>query len=138
VSVGFAGRDETGDMDKIVDHLFVFRGEGEVEDFPGNYSDWRIYEDSVEPIKEESSKEKVSWKEKQVKAGLTFNEQKEFQKIEREIKDLEAKKKEIEHIFATTELNHEEIDKKSSELQKIISDLESKEERWFELSLKME
>ena len=125
-------------MDKIVDHLFVFRGEGEVEDFPGNYSDWRIYEDSVEPIKEESSKEKVSWKEKQVKAGLTFNEQKEFQKIEREIKDLEAKKKEIEHIFATTELNHEEIDKKSSELQKIISDLESKEERWFELSLKME
>lgn len=125
-------------MDKIVDHLFVFRGEGEVEDFPGNYSDWRIYEDSVEPIKEESSKEKVSWKEKQVKAGLTFNEQKEFQKIEREIKDLESKKKEIEHIFATTELNHEEIDKKSSELQKIISDLETKEERWFELSMKLE
>lgn len=127
-------------MDKIVDHLFVFRGEGEVEDFPGNYSDWRIYEDSVAPVKEEKidSDNAKSWKEKQVKAGLTFNEQKEFNKIEREIKDLETKKKEIEHIFATTELNHEEIDKKSSELQKIISDLESKEERWFELSLKME
>ena len=127
-------------MDKIVDHLFVFRGEGEVEDFPGNYSDWRIYEDSVAPVKEEKtdSDNAKSWKEKQVKAGLTFNEQKEFNKIEREIKDLEAKKKEIEHIFATTELNHEEIEKKSNELQKIISDLESKEERWFELSLKME
>lgn len=125
-------------MDKIVDHLFVFRGEGEVEDFPGNYSDWRIYEDSVEPVKDDVTKEKVNWKEKQVKAGLTFNEQKEFQKIEREIKELEAKKKEIEHLFATTELNHDEIEKKSSELQKIISDLETKEERWFELSMKLE
>src|SRR5690606_36738032 len=60
-------------MDKIVDHLFVFRGEGEIEDFPGNYSDFRAYEDSVEPIKEEP-KEKVNWKENQPKkAGLSFN-----------------------------------------------------------------
>ena len=71
-------------MDKIVDHLFVFRGEGEVEDFPGNYSDWRIYEDSVAPVKEEKtdSDNAKSWKEKQVKkAGLTFNEQKNLIKL---------------------------------------------------------
>lgn len=126
-------------MDKIVDHLFVFRGEGEIEDFPGNYSDFRAYEDSVEPKTLQAvSTEKSNWKEKQVKAGLTFNEQKEFQKIEREIKDLELKKKEIEQLFATNNLNHNEIDKKSMELQQIISDLETKEERWFELSSKME
>src|SRR5690606_27567095 len=83
-------------MDKIVDHLFVFRGEGEIEDFPGNYSDFRAYEDSVEPVKDDSPKEKSNWKEQQVKQGLSFIEQKEFQKIEREIKDLEHQKKQIE------------------------------------------
>lgn len=127
-------------MDKIVDHLFVFKGNGEIEDFPGNYSDWRIYEDSNEPVGSNATenKEKNNWKEKQVKDGLTFAEQKEFQKIEREIKDLEYQKKQIENLFASTELSHEEIEKKSTELQKIIQSLEEKEERWFELSSKME
>jgi ABC transport system ATP-binding/permease protein len=126
-------------MDKIVDHLFVFRGNGEIEDFPGNYSDFRIYEDSVEPKNLNSvSTEKTNWKEKQEKAGLSFNEQKEFNKIEREIKDLEFKKKEIETLFSTTELSHEEIEKNSNELKNIISKLESHEERWFELSCKIE
>jgi len=127
-------------MDKIVDHLFVFKGNGEIEDFPGNYSDWRIYEDSNEPVGSNATenKEKNNWKEKQVKDGLTFAEQKEFQKIEREIKDLEYQKKQIENLFASTELSHEEIEKKSTELQKIIQSLEKKEERWFELSSKME
>lgn len=127
-------------MDKIVDHLFVFKGNGEIEDFPGNYSDWRIYEDSNEPVGSNTTenKEKNNWKEKQVKDGLTFAEQKEFQKIEREIKDLEYQKKQIENLFTSTELSHEEIEKKSTELQKIIQSLEEKEERWFELSSKME
>lgn len=125
-------------MDKIVDHLFVFRGEGEIEDFPGNYSDFRAYEDSVEPIKEEP-KEKVNWKENQPKkAGLSFNEQKEYAKIEREIKDLEYKKKEIEDLFSAGTLSDEELVAKGVDLQKIIDTLEEKEMRWFELSEKME
>ena len=125
-------------MDKIVDHLFVFRGEGEIEDFPGNYSDFRAYEDSVEPIKEEP-KEKVNWKENQPKkAGLSFNEQKEYAKIEREIKDLEYKKKEIEDLFSAGTLSDEELVVKGVDLQKIIDALEEKEMRWFELSEKME
>lgn len=125
-------------MDKIVDHLFVFRGEGEIEDFPGNYSDFRAYEDSVEPIKEEP-KEKVNWKENQPKkAGLSFNEQKEYAKIEREIKDLEYKKKEIEDLFSAGTLSDEELVAKGVDLQKIIDALEEKEMRWFELSEKME
>jgi len=125
-------------MDKIVDHLFVFRGAGEVEDFPGNYSDFRAYEDSAEPVKEEP-KEKVNWKDNQPKkSGLNFNEQKEFSKIEREIKDLEYNKKQIENEFAEGKVADDKIEAKANELQKIIKTLEEKEERWFELSSKLE
>ncbi|TDS54599.1 ABC-F family ATP-binding cassette domain-containing protein [Myroides indicus] len=125
-------------MDKIVDHLFVFRGEGVVEDFPGNYSDFRIYEDSIEPVKEEQPKEKVNWKENQVRNGLTFQEQKEFQKLEREIAKLEQEKTEIEKLFAEGKLGDDEIEKQAKILQKVIHQLEEKEEKWFELSSKME
>lgn len=125
-------------MDKIVDHMFVFRGQGEVEDFPGNYSDFRIYEDSAEPAKDDTPKERNNWKKQQANAGLTFNEQKEFQKIEREIKDFEYSKREIEKLFADGAIADAEIEQKANELQKIISEMEKKEERWFELSSKME
>lgn len=128
-------------MDKIVDHLFVFRGQGEIEDFPGNYSDFRAYEDSAEPAKKELSSvstEKNSWKQQQKSEGLTFNEQKEFQKIEREIKDLEYEKKQIEQLFADGKIADADIEKKANELQSVIQKMEAKEARWFELSSKME
>ncbi|MCD8518197.1 MAG: ATP-binding cassette domain-containing protein, partial [Flavobacterium sp.] len=127
-------------MDKIVDHLFVFRGEGEIEDFPGNYSDFRAYEDSAEPkVLNSVSTEKINWKEKQTAStGLSFNEQKEFNKIEKEIKDLEYNKKQIEQEFADGKVSDDKIEAKANELQKIIKSLEEKEERWFELSSKME
>ncbi|MQP24896.1 ATP-binding cassette domain-containing protein [Flavobacterium sp. LMO8] len=127
-------------MDKIVDHLFVFRGEGEIEDFPGNYSDFRSYEDSAEPkVLNSVSTEKTNWKEKQTAStGLNFNEQKEFNKIEKEIKDLEYNKKQIEQEFADGKVSDDKIEAKANELQKIIQSLEEKEERWFELSSKME
>ena len=124
-------------MDKIVDHLFVFRGQGEIEDFPGNYSDFRAYEDSAVLDKSES-KEKVNWKAAQQQTGLSFQEQKEFQKIEREIKDLEFRKKEIEQLFADGKVADAEISSKAVALQDVIAELARKEERWFELSAKME
>ena len=127
-------------MDKIVDHLFVFRGQGEIEDFPGNYSDFRSYEDSVEPkVLNSVSTDKGSWKQNQpAKAGLNFNEQKEFNKIEKEIKDLEYNKKQIEQEFADGKVADDKIEAKANELQKVIQNLEEKEERWFELSSKIE
>ncbi len=125
-------------MDKIVDHLFVFRGDGVIEDFPGNYSDFRAYEDSIEPVKDETPKEKVNWKEGQVKNGLTFQEQKELQKIEREMAKLEEQKQVIEKLFSDGKVADDQIEKKANELQKILRDLEEKEEKWFELSFKME
>jgi ATP-binding cassette subfamily F protein uup len=126
-------------MDKIVDHLFVFRGQGVIEDFPGNYSDFRAYEDSAEPSKDKTSGsgDKKNWKEKNKNEGLNFNEQKEFQKVEREIKDLEYQKSQLEQEFALG-LSDESIEKKALDLQKIILELEKNEMRWFELSSKME
>ncbi|WP_121965810.1 ABC-F family ATP-binding cassette domain-containing protein [Myroides sp. N17-2] len=125
-------------MDKIVDHLFVFRGEGVIEDFPGNYSDFRTYEDSAEPVKDDTPKEKVNWKDNQAKKGLTFQEQKEFQKLEREIANLEQKRVEIEKLFSDGKVGDEQVETKANELQKVLKDLEDKEEKWFELSSKME
>lgn len=125
-------------MDKIVDHMFVFRGEGEIEDFPGNYSDYRAYEDSIEPAKDDAPKEKVNWKEAQVKNGLTFQEQKEYQKLEREIGNLETKKAKIEALFSEGKVDESQIDEKANELQKVLNELEEKEEKWFELLAKME
>jgi len=127
-------------MDKIVDHLFVFRGQGEIEDFPGNYSDFRSYEDSVEPkVLNSVSTDKGSWKQNQpAKAGLNFNEQKEFNKIEKDIKDLEYQKKQIEQEFSDGKVADDKIEAKANELQKIIQSLEEKEARWFELSSKIE
>jgi ATP-binding cassette subfamily F protein uup len=127
-------------MDKIVDHLFIFRGEGQIEDFPGNYSDFRAYEDSSEPKNLSSvSTEKVNWKQNSnASTGLNFNEQKEFNKLEREIKDLEYEKKQIENQFAEGKVADADITAKAKELEAIIKKLEQKEERWFELSSKME
>ncbi len=125
-------------MDKIVDHLFVFRGEGVVEDFPGNYSDFRTYEDSAEPEKTESEGVKTNWKENQAQAGLSFNEQKELQKTEREIKNLEEQKQAIEDLFAGNTLTDEQIAKKANELKSILNKIEQKEARWFELNEKIQ
>ena len=126
-------------MDKIVDHLFIFRGQGVVENFPGNYSDFRAYEDSADVAqKEENKAEKKDWKQNNPTGNLTFNEQKEFQKLEREIKDLEEQKTTIEILFSDGKVAESDIEKKGKELQNLINKMETKEERWFELSAKME
>ncbi|PBJ14553.1 ABC-F family ATP-binding cassette domain-containing protein [Flavobacterium sp. ACN6] len=126
-------------MDKIVDHLFVFRGNGEIENFPGNYSDFRAYEDSADVAqKEENKAEKKDWKQNNPTGNLSFNEQKEYQKLEREIKDLEIEKTKIEQLFSDGKVADADIEKKANELQNIINKIDSKEERWFELSAKIE
>ncbi|MDO1501102.1 ABC-F family ATP-binding cassette domain-containing protein [Winogradskyella maritima] len=128
-------------MDKIVDHLFVFEGEGEVSDFPGNYSDYRTYEESqpktstktdidVEIVSESKS---VSENDKQ---KLTYNEQKEYKNLESKIRSLELDKKALEKQFLNSDLSQDEITKLSEKLQGILEDIETKELRWFELAEK--
>ncbi|TBN03584.1 ABC transporter ATP-binding protein [Hyunsoonleella flava] len=126
-------------MDKIVDHLFVFKGEGVIDDFPGNYSDYRTYEDSQPVIAKttEDKKEKQSWKKNEA-SKLSFNEEKELRNIESKLNALAFDKKELENKFNNPDLTQEEINTLSEELQHIIEMIESKEERWFELSAKLE
>ncbi|MCK0157235.1 ABC-F family ATP-binding cassette domain-containing protein [Cellulophaga sp. F20128] len=126
-------------MDKIVDHLFVFRGDAVVEDFPGNYSDFRTYEDSVlienrESKEKEVKAEKKTWKTEGKTKTLTFQEQKEYNTIENKIKKLEEQKISLQNKFSDTSLSGEDIDKLSKELQEVLDEIETKTERWFALS----
>ena len=125
-------------MDKIIDGLFVFRGQGKIENFPGNYSDFRAYEDSKPKEAKVKEKKEQPVKSTSQKGKLSYNEKREFGLLETDIPKLEKKKAAIENQFANNEIAPEDINDKSLELQKIIEELETKEERWFELSMKIE
>ena len=124
-------------MDKIVDSLFVFRGDGIVENFPGNYTDYRTYEDS-KPREKTVKIEKKQVNITPSKAQLTFEEKREFGSLEEDIERLSRKKKVIETSFLNIELTQDQIKENSEELEQILSSLEQKEERWLELSMKLE
>jgi len=125
-------------MDKIVDHLFVFKGDGVVNDFPGNYSDFRAYEDSRVKENKESlrnnKKENEIQKDKKEKVGFSYKEHKEFKKLELDIKKIEIQKKEIQNNFIKDNISAKEIEDLSIELGLLENELESKTQRWFELS----
>lgn len=128
-------------MDKIVDHLFVFQGNAEVQDFPGNYTDYRAYEDSaIIEAREETSENdtnKKDWKKTSSGTKLSYNEQKEFGKLEKEIAKLEQKKEKLQQKFLE-DLDPDEIKENSIKLQEIDDAIETKTERWFELGAKAE
>ena len=131
-------------MDKIVDHLFVFRGAGYIEDFPGNYSDFRAYEDSQdqeqEPIKPKSIQQQKAAKTATTtqKQKISFNEQKEYQQLESKIRSLEKDKLALEQSFFEEGLSVETIEDRSKKLQEVIETIELKTMRWFELAAKIE
>lgn len=130
-------------MDKIVDHLFVFEGEGKITDFPGNYT---IYRNKVEEDEEKSKnrakaeaktaeiKPKEKPQNENQKRKLSFNEKREFEQLEKEIPELELQKEKLENQMNSGELAHDELYKKSLELDKIKTLLDEKEFRWLELS----
>ena len=125
-------------MDKIVDHLFIFKGAGVIEDFPGNYSDYRAYEDSTSKESEVSEKtEKQSWK-KDDNNKLSYNEQKELKNLESKLKSLEHDKQKLEANFNDETLSVEDINKLSAKIQKMMDTMAEKELRWMELHEKME
>jgi ATP-binding cassette subfamily F protein uup len=125
-------------MDKIVDHLFVFRGEGKVEDFPGNYSDFRTYEDST-PVATEPKKLTVlkAHTASQSDTKLSFNEQKELKNLESKLKSLEFDKKEIEAKFLVPDIDMDTINSLSEDLKALNQVIEDKELRWLELNEKL-
>ncbi len=127
-------------MDKIVDHLFVFKGNGIVEDFPGNYSDFRSYNsqklEESKQLKEEDAvkSEKKAWKKEDTAKKLSYSEQQEYKKLEKDISKLERKKEELQLQFSEGTLSGEEIDQLAISLKETIDSINEKTDRWFELS----
>ena len=126
-------------MDKIVDHLFVFKGKGLVDNFPGNYSDYRTYEDSVSLVSNQKKMVKTSKpiSTKQSLTKLSFNEQKELKNIESKLKSLEFDKKELESQFLVEDISMDTIELLSMNLKKILQVIEEKEQRWIDLNEKL-
>lgn len=131
-------------MDKIVDHLFVFKGNGVIEDFPGNYTDYRVYETSKIAEERENKvnvsekSEKTHWKEKDTSGKLSYMEQREYKQLEKDIQKLEEQKEVLQNKFANPDLSGDEINQLSIELKEISDAIEEKTERWFELSAILE
>jgi len=123
-------------MDKIVDHLFVFKGEGNVKDFPGNYSDYRDWAEEQAKTLQSSSKTDKPVREKPVseKKKLSFKEKKELEELEREISNFEKEKKILEDELNSGLLGSDDLVKKSLRHNEVTSQLEVKELRWLELS----
>jgi ATP-binding cassette subfamily F protein uup len=126
-------------MDKIVDHLFVFEGNGHIKDFNGDYTMYRAYqkEQEEERRREEKKKEKQSKKqEKPSSAGsqLTYEQRKKMNRLEKEISKLEEKKAQITEQFNQTGLDPEKIEGLSKELAEVKEQIEEKELQWMELA----
>lgn len=124
-------------MDKIVEHLFVFEGEGKIRDFNGDYTDYREIQKEREREQrrlERSEQQKEKSDQKDTKPGLSFDQRKEMNKIEKEIQKLEEKKAQISEQFNLPDLTPEKIKTLSKELNQITEQVEEKELRWMELA----
>ncbi len=127
-------------MDKLVDHIFVFEGDGIIKDFPGNYSDYRNYTFLKEKEQRATGKEEkkvAETVEKVPKSNLkkmTYKEQREFEQLTTEIEELESEKKSIEIELSSGNLNNDELIKKSNRHGELISLIDEKTDRWMELS----
>ena len=129
-------------MDRTVDHLFVFEGNGRIKDFPGNYSEYREWK-SLQKEEDVAVKEKKSIQRKsqadnrQKSKRLTFNERKEFESLSVEIESLESEKKTLEDELSSGQISdYEQVTEKSKRISEIIGLLDEKEMRWLELSEK--
>ena len=123
-------------MDNVVEHLFVFEGNGEIKDFPGNYS---IYRESLSKQKKKQKVEhkknikKVDVSEKK-KTKLSYNEKREFETLEKKIQDLEDEKNNLENEISSGKLKQTELIEKSNRLGEVLKFIDLKSNRWLELS----
>ena len=123
-------------MDKVVDHIFVFNGGGDIKDFPGNYTDYRYWrEEEKENAKpaEKSVQPKVTYRT-ETKRKLTFKERKEYESLEPEIMALEEEKSLLEQEMSSGMLDNDTLLAKSRRIQEVIELIDEKTNRWVELS----
>lgn len=128
-------------MDKVVDHLMVFNGQGDIRDFPGNYTQYRAWKEEKERAEKEREKENRMAKPQTdtrtrsaEKKKLSFKEKREFEQLEQEIAALEEEKKQIEEVLCSGQLSVEELTEKSKRLPVLEELIDEKTFRWLELS----
>ena len=131
-------------MDKVVDHLLVFRGNADIKDFPGNYTQYRDWKDVQDQLEKEAeaalqarqnpAPEKPSRPVNDQKKKLTFKERKEFEALEEEIPALEAEKAELETAMSSGTLSTDELMAKSQRITQVMEEIDEKTMRWLELS----
>ena len=123
-------------MDKVVDHIFVFNGNGDIKDFPGNYTDYRDWreeeKENAKPV-EKSAQPKVSYRT-ETKRKLTFKERKEYEALEPEIMALEEEKSVLEQEMSSGMLDTNTLLAKSQRIQVVMELIDEKTNRWVELS----
>ena len=130
-------------MDRVVDHLFVFKGMGEIKDFPGNYTDYRDWRDEEKAASKSIADAKCNKAPKEEKSKpvnptgkrkMTFNEKREFESLETEIFNLEEEKAQLEADICSGTLDNDTLLKKSMRVAEVIELLDVKSMRWLELS----
>ena len=129
-------------MDKVVDHLLVFKGDGEIKDFPGNYTQyrqWLTLQPKAEGLVKETKLQVNTMKvEKPANMGnrpkMTYKEKREFEQLEKEIADLEEEQRQLEEALCSGTLSVEELTQKSKRLPLLKDELDEKSMRWLELS----
>ena len=128
-------------MDKVVDHLLVFKGEGEIQDFPGNYTQYRDYqkmkskeENLQKPIKKPTNNEPKSNNSHNEKHKMTFKEKREYEQLTEKISVLEEERKQLEEELCSGKLSVDELTEKSKRLPLLKDELDELELRWLELS----
>ena len=127
-------------MDKVVDHLLVFKGDGEIKDFPGNYTQYREWqtlqpkETIVASPSRETSSSRDSRSSKDSKRKMSYKEKTEFERLEKEIAALEAEQQQLEEALCSGTLSIDELTEKSKRLPLLKDELDEKSLRWLELS----
>lgn len=123
-------------MDKLVDHLFVFKPNGTIQDFPGNYTQYRQEELKKQRNKPKSEAVEINSKTKEpkLKTKLSYKEGREFDQLSSDIEKLELRKKELTGFLQKGSDNYQDLMQWSDELEELMHDLDTKSERWLELS----
>ena len=121
-------------LDKLVDHLFVLDGSGDIKDISGNYTEYRIAQQEAERKQRQEKPAATKAVKETTKKKFGFNEKYEFDQLSKDIEQLEAKKKELEVLLNDTSIDLETMTKTSTELGAVMISLEEKEFRWLELS----
>jgi len=125
-------------IDKVANHLYVFEGEGQMKDFPGNYTQyiaWKEKQVQQEKAEAKSSQNDATKKEKPKsdKKKLSYKEQREYDQLEGKIEELENRKAELEQLIAG-ENDHEKLTEFSEEMAELLKKIDAKTERWISLS----